>query len=165
MVCAQGKQGVWSVICNWATRLNKSTHALILCITRMKLRALPVDKLNDVFVSFCSKYQVTIWMSSKVVYMPTRDQSHVKYAARAYILGLLMLDIHTLCAPIYLRSLSMGQKYLLSHWIWCVWCLDNKCTSVPGHFLSSFALPCGGMLTYSYTGLRCWVPGKATVYP
>ena len=52
-------------------------------------------------------------MSSKVVYMPMRDQSHVKYAAGAYILGLLMLDIHTLCAPIYLQCLSMGQKYLV----------------------------------------------------
>ena len=51
----------------------------------------------------------------------TRDQSHVKYAAGAYILvyiytgayilGLLLLDIHTLCPPIYLHSLSAGQKH------------------------------------------------------
>ena len=39
-------------ICNWATSHNKSAHALILCLTRMKLGAFPVDKLNDVFVSF-----------------------------------------------------------------------------------------------------------------
>ena len=41
-------------ICNWATSHNKSAHALISCITRMKLVAFPfpVDKLNDVFVSF-----------------------------------------------------------------------------------------------------------------